>query len=519
MSKALRHFILFALFLQPLFVSGQQNNSSTGCPGVPGACGYHPGNPNARSSNPNPSPQNGNNTLGVIYDQAKCGLDYAAASQRLGQRFSPVGVAQPAPFAISGIPACAVIEKAYLWAEGSGNGAAQTATVNGPLGSANYPMTIVGQGGDKCWGYAGSYTYRADVTPSVSGNGTYNISGILTNPPTSGNDMDGATLVVIWSNPGANWQGRVVIADGAIIVNGGTSNYNLPISPAVCGATTNARAFCGIGDIQMPVGSLTLNGTPDPIVWNWWNFEQVNTTVASGATTANFNCNTGGDCFNFCIAGLYFRTTTCATCPTTTAFNVTPTSTPATCSACNGTASVTVSPAGAYTYSWSPAPGSGGNTANPTNMCAGTYTVSVSTSCATVTATVAVTTAGGGVTTTGTQSNVTCNGACDGSASVTVTSGTAPYTYNWTPAPGGGQGSANATGLCAGTYSCDVTDNTGCTGTQTFNITQPTAITITPLQVNVTCAGSCNGSASVNAAGGSGSYTYNWTPAPGAGQG
>jgi gliding motility-associated-like protein len=511
--------ILLTILLFPLFSFGQNVNvSNTGCPGIPGACGYHPSSSVARSGPVN-TPQNGNGTLGVIYDQAKCGLDYTAASQRIGTRFSPAGVPQPAPFAISGIPACAVIEKAYLWAEGSGNGAAQTATVNGPLGSANYPMTIVGSGPDKCWGYSGSYTYRADVTPSVNGNGTYNISGLLTAASTSGNDMDGATLMVIWSLPSANWQGRVVIADGAMVVNGGVANYNLPISPAVCGATTNARAFCGLGDIQMAVNSLTLNGTADPIAWNWWNFEQVNTTVAAAATTANFNCNTSGDCFNLCIAGVYFRTTTCATCPTTTAFTVNTSSTPASCSACNGTATATVSPAGAYTYSWSPAPGAGGNTATPSSMCAGNYTVTVSTSCATVTATVNVATSGGGVTSTAAQTNVTCNGSCNGSASVTVTSGNAPYTYVWSPAPGGGQGTSVATGLCAGTYTCTITDNTGCTGTQVFTITQPPAITFTQSQVNVTCNGSCNGTASVVAAGGTGTYTYNWSPAPGGGQG
>ncbi|HTF03022.1 MAG TPA: hypothetical protein VK826_03320, partial [Bacteroidia bacterium] len=372
MRHSLRHFI-FAAFLFPILTFAQAQTRGPECPGVPGACGYPLANYNAtqRVGDPAPTPQNGNGTLGVIFDMQKCGLDYTRASQRLGQRFSPIGVAQPAPFVISGIPACAVIERAYLWAEGSGNGAAQTATVAGPFGTGNYPMTIVGQGPDKCWSYAGSYTYRADVTATVGGNGTYNISGLLTNPPTSGNDMDGATLLVVWSLPSANWAGRLVIADGAIVINGGVGNYNMPITPAVCGATNNARAFLGVGDIQMAIGGASANGTAMAIPPNWWNFEQVNTTVANGATTANYNINTGGDCFNLCVSGVYFRTTTCTTCPTSSALTVTPSSTPATCSNCNGSASVSVSPAGAYTYSWSP---SGGNAATATGLCAGTYT-------------------------------------------------------------------------------------------------------------------------------------------------
>ena len=188
MKHPLRHFVfslLCVLFFSGTLISQNASQAARNCPGIPGACGYPSQNQNHSPSVPNPAPQNGNGTLGVIFDMQKCGLNYAHASQRLGKRFSPAGINQPAPFVISGIPTCAVIEKAYLWAEGSGNGAAQTATIAGPLRTANYPMAIVGTGPDKCWGYGGTYTYRADVTASFGGNGTYNVSGLLTNPPTS----------------------------------------------------------------------------------------------------------------------------------------------------------------------------------------------------------------------------------------------------------------------------------------------------------------------------------------------
>ncbi|HET6993190.1 MAG TPA: hypothetical protein VFJ43_17785, partial [Bacteroidia bacterium] len=313
MKYKIRHFVLFVMFLLPVFSFGQTvTHANTNCPGVPGACGYiNNVTATTRSSGPQ-SPQNGNGTLGNIYNNTACGLNFTSASQRLGQRFTPIGIAQPAPFVISGIPTCATIVKAFLWAEGSGNGAAQTATINGPAGSANYPMAIVGQGPDKCWGYAGSYTYRADVTPSVNGNGTYNISGILTNPPTSGNDMDGATLMVIYSDPTQTYRGTIIIDDGAIIVNGGNASYNM-VYPAVCGATTNAQAFFCIGDIQFNPNSWSANGTPCPLSWNWWNYNQVATTINSGQTTSNFAVSTAGDCYNLCVTGIYYRTT-CVAC-------------------------------------------------------------------------------------------------------------------------------------------------------------------------------------------------------------
>jgi gliding motility-associated-like protein len=521
MRPPLRHFILFVLFLLPVFLSAQQApHTNVNCPGVPGACGYVGSNTissaNLHTGGPAPTPQNGNGTLGNIYQNTACGLNFSTASQRLGQRFTPIGVAQPAPFTISGIPSCAIIERAYLWAEGSGDGTAQTATVNGPFGTANYPMAIVGQGPDKCWSYAGSYTYRADVTASVGGNGTYNISGLLTNPPTSGNDMDGATLLVVWSDPTQTYRGTIIIDDGAIIINGGTANYNMNF-PAVCGATTGAQAFFCVGDIQMAIGSASANGTPVGITWDWWNYVQTATTVAAGQTTSNFNINTGGDCFNLCVAGLYYRTT-CVACTPAAALTLTTSSTPASCSACNGTATVNVTPAGSYTYSWNTVPVQTGATA--TGLCAGTYVVTVTSTCGTSTATVTVPTVGGSITLSNTsQTNVTCNGSCNGTAVMTASGGTAPYTFVWSPAVTNSTAGATttATGLCAGVYTCTATDAGGCTGTQTVTITQPPAISATQSQVNVTCNGACNGSATVVASGGTGTYTYAWSPTGGTG--
>ena len=95
-----------------------------------------------------------------------------------------------------------------------------------------------------------------------------------------------------------------------------------------------------------------------------------------------------------------------------------------------------------------------------------------------------------------------------------VTGGTAPFTYAWSPSGGSG---ATASGLCAGSYTCTATDAAGCSGTQTFTITQPPQITATQSQVNVSCNGACNGSATVVASGGTGTYTYAWAPSGGTG--
>ncbi len=108
------------------------------------------------------------------------------------------------------------------------------------------------------------------------------------------------------------------------------------------------------------------------------------------------------------------------------------------------------------------------------------------------------------------QVNLTCNGVCNGQASVIASGGTSPYTYAWSPSGGSG---ATASSLCAGNYTCTITDGASAVITKTFSITQPSAIVVSANpQANVSCNGGSNGNASVSASGGTGTLSYNWTP-------
>lgn len=112
--------------------------------------------------------------------------------------------------------------------------------------------------------------------------------------------------------------------------------------------------------------------------------------------------------------------------------------------------------------------------------------------------------------TTGSQTNVSCNGGTNGTATVMVSGGVPPYTYAWTTSPA--QTTATATGLSAGTYTVTVTDASGATTSRSFTITQPAALTAATSQTTIACNGSSTGAASVTPGGGTSPYSYSWSP-------
>ncbi len=173
----------------------------------------------------------------------------------------------------------------------------------------------------------------------------------------------------------------------------------------------------------------------------------------------------------------------------------------------NGAASITVNGgATPFTYSWTP---NSSTTNSISNVAAGTYTCNVSDANGCNSAQTVTITQPSVITSTATHTNVSCNGGSNGSASCTPAGGTTPYTYSWTP---NNSTTNSINNVAAGTYTCHVSDVNGCSGTQTFTITQPSVITATATHTNVSCNGGSNGSASGTTAGGTTPYTYSWTP-------
>jgi hypothetical protein len=108
------------------------------------------------------------------------------------------------------------------------------------------------------------------------------------------------------------------------------------------------------------------------------------------------------------------------------------------------------------------------------------------------------------------STNILCNGAADGSSTVTANYGTVPYTYLWSP---GGGTNATFSNLTAGSYTVMVTDNAMDTVYQYVTLSEPSAPLVinTTSITNVQCNYDTNGRATVSASGGTSPYQYFWS--------
>ncbi|MFN3784593.1 MAG: hypothetical protein ACK4R6_11770 [Spirosomataceae bacterium] len=106
------------------------------------------------------------------------------------------------------------------------------------------------------------------------------------------------------------------------------------------------------------------------------------------------------------------------------------------------------------------------------------------------------------------STSATCTRGTDGTATVSASSGTAPYTYRWS----NGATTASISGLSSGVYSVTVTDANGCTATSSVTVSQLTVtISVETSAKSVTCFQGTNGTASALASNGTAPYTFAWS--------
>lgn len=387
----------------------------------------------------------------------------------------------------------------YAWSPSGGNSSAATG-----LAAGNYTVTVTGSNG--CTNTdnvsisepSTALTASTNSTPEICGgnNGGASItpSGGSTpytyswSPPIAGN-----TSAVTGISAG-NYD--ITVTDGNGCVKTFSVNVGSNGSSIVASVSATQTVSCkGLSDGS---AAASANSGQAPYTFYWVELTQFGSTMNNlPAGTYNIDVTDANGCT---------ASTSVFIGEPTFSLTATASSNPATCGQNNGDASVNANGGtGAYTYSWS----SGGNSATENNLFAGNYTVTVwdANSCS-VTDVVNVGTTGGMSVTAAPTQSVSCNGGANGGASVTINTGTAPFTYAWSPS--GGNSSA-ATGLSAGNYTVMVTDVNGCTDMHAVTISEPPVISSSPASTPANCL-NAGGTASANASGGVGGFLYVWNP-------
>lgn len=387
----------------------------------------------------------------------------------------------------------------YSWAPSGGTSATATG-----LSPGNYTVTVtdlttgcittqtvnIGTAGN-----VSSTAQQSDNTCAASSNGsaTVNVSG-GTGPFTYAWTPNVSTSQTASNLAAGSYSVLVTDANGCTT----TQSFTITAPPALTSTASQTNVTCFGGSdgsaVVTPAGGV-------PGYTYLWSPSSSTSDTLSGIPAGGPYVVTVTDA-NGCTTIQSFTITE------PTAIDPNTSSSPVNCLALGSAASQPTGGTGNYTYLWAP---SGGTAASESNLNAGTYTVTVTdangcTATETVTVTQVAT-----MTVSATGSPATCFGGSTGTASVTPTGGSAPYTYQWSPTGGN---NASATGLIAGTYTCIITDAQGCTASQTFTVTQPTQITGSASATNATCFGG-NGVAGISASGGTGALTYAWSPAGG----
>lgn len=283
----------------------------------------------------------------------------------------------------------------------------------------------------------------------------------------------------------------LIFFDDITIVNCSSS----PNCTGFSASATSTNATCGQSN---GTALATATGGTSPYTYLWSN----NATTASVSGLAAGTYSVTVTSANSCTA----TQSVTITSSTGTAPTLTMSSTNAACGSNNGTATVTATGGTTpYSYLWSNL----ATTATISGLGAGTYSVTVTAGNCTSTSSVVIT-GGGNMTATITSQNSSCPSSCTGLASVAPTGGSTPYTYLWS----NGATSASITGLCAGSYSVTITDNSSCSVIKQATISSSsTNIFVSSSTVNATCNNS-NGSATMAATGGTTPYTYLWNSTP-----
>jgi gliding motility-associated-like protein len=301
----------------------------------------------------------------------------------------------------------------------------------------------------------------------------------------------------------------------------GSTNQNIfnlcPNSYTVNASDLNSCQISTVVTITQPIALTTTLTSVNASCSNSCN-ATASLSVSGGVPTYSFSWSNGPattPSINGLCAGNYIGTVVDAngctsvkpfTITAPSAFNVTLSPTNPLCNAvCNGSISTALSGnQGAVNYVWVAA----GAGQNPTNLCAGNYTLTATDAAGCIATGVANLVNPPALLANVTSTSPACSGNCNGVAISTPVNAVGIVNYTWTPGPITGTNSINS--LCAGNYSVTIKDNNGCTDVQSFTLTNPPVLNVNTSIGPATC-GSANGSITVIPIGGTPTYSYTWS--------
>jgi gliding motility-associated-like protein len=259
---------------------------------------------------------------------------------------------------------------------------------------------------------------------------------------------------------------------------------------------TTVTDFCSGG-----VGSATINsvtGTYPPFTYLWSPSGQTTqnaTNIVGGPHTLTITDNVG--CTN------QISVTVPNNQPTASS-----TFTPESCvGSSNGTATATMNPPiGTLTYQWNDPLQQTTQTA--VGLTAGTYTCTITSSqnC-TVTTTVTVIVDNPMQPSIASQTDVTCHAANNGTASISITNGAAPFNFIWS---GSNSTSNTANDLFAGNQTVFITDANGCNAQLSFILNEPPALQLTSISNPQEICPGATANLTAQGTGGSSPYIFTW---------
>ncbi len=153
------------------------------------------------------------------------------------------------------------------------------------------------------------------------------------------------------------------------------------------------------------------------------------------------------------------------------------------------------------------------STVNPLGYGFYTATVTDGNGCTVASSVVVNTAACSGLGVNVSATDVDCYGNSTGSVTAAPFGGVGPYTFEWENNPL--LNTATINGLPAGIYTVEITDvATSCVDVASVAVFQPTQLTNTITQTDVTVQGGNDGTATANPLGGTPIYSYEWSTAP-----